>query len=243
MFTGIIEALGEITEVTPQGSGARVLVSAPSRLLNTMKPGDSIAVSGCCLTMTALGAHPDQPEQSIFSADLARETVQRTSLRHAHAGNTVNLERPLRAGDLLSGHLVQGHVEGVGTLLGLEPVDAPSAPSERDEGGWWLSLRVPADLLPYIVWKGSLTIEGISLTVAQLEGDVVGVAIIPFTRQHTNLRTLAPGSALNLETDPLARHVERLLQTRFAAAPPQSPAPEPEPTPALSIGELRRQGF
>lgn len=241
MFTGIIEALGQITEFTPHGSGAQLRVSAPAGLLNPMKLGDSIAVSGCCLTITALDEHPQQPDQRVFSADLAQETVQRTSLRRARVGDIVNLERPLRAGDLLSGHLVQGHVEGVGTLLGLEPVAGQNG-QQDEEGGWWLRLRIPADLLPYIVWKGSLTIEGISLTVAQLEGDVVGVAIIPFTWQHTNLRTLAPGSVINLETDPLARHVERLLQTRFATALPKTQAAE-APTPALSIGELRRQGF
>lgn len=239
MFTGIIEALGQITEFTPHGSGAHLRVSGPASLLDTMKLGDSIAVSGCCLTITALNEHPEQLEQRIFSADLAEETVQRTSLRRAQEGDTVNLERPLRAGDLLSGHLVQGHIEGVGTLLGLEPV----AGQNGEDGGWWLSLRVPADLLPYIAWKGSLTIEGISLTVAQLESDVVGVAIIPFTWQHTNLRTLAPGTAINLETDPLARHVERLLQTRFAAALSQSPATRPDAAPALSMEELRHQGF
>lgn len=240
MFTGIVEALGQITEFTPQGSGAHLRVTAPASLLGTMKLGDSIAVSGCCLTITALDEAPQQPDHRIFSADLAPETVQRTSLRRARPGDTVNLERPLRAGDLLSGHLVQGHVEGVGTLLGLEPV---ASPSESEDQGWWLSLRIPADLLPYIVWKGSLTIEGISLTVARLDGDVVGVAIIPFTWQHTNLRSLAPGAVINLETDPLARHVERLLQTRFAAALPQNQAAEPEAAPGLSIGELRRQGF
>lgn len=239
MFTGIIEALGSVTELSPHGEGAHLRVSAPSALLTTLKPGDSIAVSGCCLTITAIDAQMESPERGIFSADLAQETMLRTAFRRVRAGDTVNLERPLRAGDLLSGHLVQGHVEGVGTLLGLEPVATRSG----DEGGWWLSLRIPADLLPYIVWKGSLTIEGISLTVAQLEDDVVGVAIIPFTWEHTNLRTLPLGSAINLESDPLARHVERLLQTRFAAALPEQPAAETESVASLSIGELRRQGF
>jgi len=241
MFTGIVEALGRVTERTPHGTGAYLRVSAPNTLLDTLKPGDSIAVSGCCLTITALEDDPGAPDRGIFSADLAQETVVRTSLRRLQTGDTVNLERPLRAGDLLSGHLVQGHVEGVGTLLGLEPVAAKG--DGEGDGGWWLSLRIPADLLPYIVWKGSLTIEGISLTVAQLEGDVVGVAIIPFTREHTNLRTLAPGTPVNLETDPLARHVERLLQTRFSALLPAAVAPEEETASSLTIGELRRQGF
>ena len=241
MFTGIIEALGRVAELTPQGAGAHLRVSAPRALLDTLKPGDSIAVSGCCLTITTVEEDPAGENEAMFAADLAEETLLRTGFGRIGAGDAVNLERPLRAGDLLSGHLVQGHVEGVGTLLGLDPV--AHAGGEAGAGGWWLRIRVPADLLPYIVWKGSLTIEGISLTVAQLEDDVAGIAIIPFTWHHTNLRTLASGSIINLETDPLARHVERLLQTRFAAALPETAAAQSGPAANLTVGKLLEQGF
>ena len=229
MFTGIIQELGHVAAFESQTSGgARLRIGA--KLAERLKPGDSVAVNGCCLTVTEIRAESEPP---AFVADLAPETLRRTSLSRLTPGAAVNLEPPLRAGDLLSGHMVQGHVEGVGRLLALE---------RQGDGGAWLQLRLPAELLPYVVWKGSLTVEGISLTIASLESDVAGFAIIPFTWEHTNLHMLSAGAAVNLETDPVARHIERLLEAR-GTVDGGAPAVGARPERDWSVGELREQGF
>lgn len=181
---------------TPAGP-TRITISTPA-LAPRLNLGDSIAVSGVCLT--ALGITPTQ-----FSADLAEETVRRTKLTRLTPGDVVNLELPTPAGSPLGGHVVQGHVDGVGTLLELEPIDAEN----EAESDWRLRVAVPSELARYIAPQGSITVDGTSLTVANVLGDVVSIAIIPHTYAATAMRTLLPGSAVNIEVDILAKYAER----------------------------------
>lgn len=214
MFTGIIEEVGAIAAVKVSGEKRRLTISC-AKLLPELKVGGSIAVNGVCLTAVDLDA-------GSFSADLAQETWRRTSFARLSKGALVNLELPMRANGRFDGHVVQGHVDGAGTLISLEPV-----PNGND---YQLALNVPSELTRYIVEKGSLTIEGISLTVAAIEGTKVGVAIIPHTAEVTNLRSLRPGDPLNLEVDVIAKYVERMI----GGQKPQS---------AITIEKLVRAGF
>lgn len=215
MFTGLIEATGVVVAVsapTMAGGPSRLTISSP-QLAPRLRLGDSIAVSGVCLTALDLTL-------TQFSADLAEETVQRTHLTTLRPGSVVNLELPTPAGSPLGGHVVQGHVDGVGTLLSLDPIVAPvSQPGEQARGAqatitnaatdWRLRVAVPPHLTRYIVAQGSITLEGISLTVAEIKGDIVAVAVIPHTYAFTALRTLLPGAPINLEVDVLAKYAER----------------------------------
>lgn len=199
MFTGITEHVGKIEAIERRSEGGRLRVNfagAPE-IEAEMKLGDSILVNGCCLTVAEFRA-------GYFEADLSGETLQRTSFGENKPGDLVNLERPLAASARLGGHFVQGHVDGVGRVVKLEP--------EGDS--WWLSVSVPEDLRRYVVEKGSLAIDGISLTVARWHDGVAGVAIIPFTHAHTNVRAMSAGNAVNLECDILAKYVESLLAAR-----------------------------
>jgi riboflavin synthase len=201
MFTGLIETTGTVLAVEPREGSRRITVEAPGITLRT---GDSVAVSGVCLT--ALDIEPNR-----FHADLAAETVARTSLSLLAAGATVNLELPTPAGAPLGGHVVQGHVDGTGTLLSLDPVDARA---EREIADWWLRVAVPGNISRYMVEKGSIAIEGISLTIARWEpgtpeGDVVSVAIIPHTYARTNLHRLKVGQPVNIEADVLIKFLEQ----------------------------------
>jgi riboflavin synthase len=208
MFTGLIETTGTIVSVNQREGSRRIAIAAPGISLRT---GDSIAVSGVCLTAVDL-------EPSLFHADLAAETVARTSLSLLAPGATVNLELPTPAGAPLGGHVVQGHVDGTGTLLSLEPVDARADLVIAD---WWLRVAVPVQLSRYMVEKGSIAVEGISLTIARWEpgtpeGDIVSVAIIPHTYARTNLHALKVGQAVNIEADVLIKFMEqRASETAF----------------------------
>jgi riboflavin synthase len=193
MFTGIVEETGRIARIQQNGENRRIIIEAqntPSQL----KVGDSCAVSGVCLTAM-------DPTATSFAADLAPETWVRTSFSRITEGATVNLELPLRADGRMGGHIVQGHVDGVGTLAAFDRVPG----SEN----WWLHIDVPAELEKYLVYKGSIAIEGISLTVAKLEGLRCSVAIIPHTVEMTNLGTLKPGDPVNVETDIVAKYLEK----------------------------------
>lgn len=203
MFTGLIESTGTILALTPTSGALRITVSAPP-LAARLSTGDSIAVSGVCLTALDI-------QHSQFSADLAAETVARTSLSRLVAGSIVNLELPTPAGTPLGGHIVQGHVDGVGQLLALEPVNPAAVGGETD---WLLRVLIPGNIARYVAEKGSITVEGISLTVAHLAGDEVGIAIIPHTYAATNLHTLAPGCEINIEADVLAKYAERQSLSR-----------------------------
>jgi riboflavin synthase len=211
MFTGLIETTGTILAVEQREGSRRIAIAVPLGDGVALRTGDSIAVSGVCLT--ALDIEPGR-----FHADLAAETVARTSLSLLTPGSTVNLELPTPAGAPLGGHVVQGHVDGTGTLLSLQPVDAHADPALAD---WWLRVAVPAQLSRYMVEKGSIAIEGISLTIARwepgtAEGDVVSVAIIPHTYARTNLHTLKAGQPINIEADVLIKFMEqRGLETGF----------------------------
>src|ERR1700679_4277273 len=208
MFTGLIETTGTVVSVEQREGSTRIAIAAPGISLRT---GDSIAVSGVCLTAVDL-------EPNLFHADLAAETVARTSLSLLAPGTTVNLELPTPAGAPLGGHVVQGHVDATGTLLSLQPVDTHAAPGIAD---WWLRIAVPAQLSRYMVEKGWIAIEGISLTIARWEpgapeGDIVSGAIIPHTFARTNLHSLKAGQAVNLEADVLIKFMEqRASETSF----------------------------
>ncbi len=201
MFTGLIETTGTILAVTPTSGATRITVASPT-LTSRLNTGDSISVSGVCLTALNIEPNAFPPR---FSADLAAETIDRTTLSHLYPGSVVNLELPTPAGSPLGGHVVQGHVDGTAVLIALDPI-TPSAPTTSD---WRLRIRLPETLTRYVVPQGSITVEGISLTVASIIGTEVEVAIIPHTYTATSLYTLAPGSLLNIEVDVLGKYAER----------------------------------
>jgi riboflavin synthase len=222
MFTGLIQETGSVLSVEQRGGVQHITIHAPG-LAPRLHLGDSIAVSGVCLTALAI-APEGQPDR--FEADLAEETVRRTSLSRLAPGTVVNLELPTPAGTPLGGHVVQGHVDGVGRLLALRPVSSGNETNEVTD--WWLEVEVPEGIRPYVVEKGSIAIEGISLTVARWDGELASVAIIPHTYAHTNLHTHQPGDLLNLEADVLLRHAAQTYAagTRFAQAGTGNDLPE-----------------
>ena len=198
MFTGIIEQTGTLVSLEDTGGVRRLTVEAPG-IAGRLREGDSLAVSGVCLT--ALDVDP-----TYFHADLAQETLDRTSLGALKPGAKVNLELPTAAGSPLGGHVVQGHVDATGVMTALEPV-MPRASSGFDEKttDWTLKVRVPEDVRQWMVHKGSVAIEGISLTIAAIEEDTISIAILPLTYWRTNLHTLSPGAPVNVEADVLVK--------------------------------------
>lgn len=197
MFTGIVEELGRVVEVQPRATGARLTIQCAGILQDALL-GASIAVNGACVTAIELG-------ENRFSADLAPETLKRTNLGALQSGAAVNLERPLRAQGRLDGHFVLGHVDGTAEILSLEALG---------DDNWWLRIRAPRPLMRYIVSKGSVAVDGISLTVAEIEDDVVSFTIIPHTYDHTTLHAYGSGSRVNIEVDILAKHLEKLMVSR-----------------------------
>lgn len=193
MFTGIIEEVGQILSMEDSGDFRTLRVQAGS-ILDGIKTGASIAVNGVCLTVRTF-------DSGGFTADLSRETLERTSLNALRAGTTVNLERPMRADGRFGGHIVQGHVDGVGKIRSFN----------RDGDNWNLKVEFPQDAARYIVHKGSIAIDGISLTVASLKTPVLEVAIIPHTFENTNLHQARAGDTVNLEFDVIAKYVERMM--------------------------------
>ena len=200
MFTGLIEATGTVLEVVaPQSKTGptRITLSAPS-IAPRLQTGDSVAVSGVCLTALDITS-------TTFSADLAEETLARTTLSRIAPGTIVNLELPTPSGSPMGGHVVQGHVDGVGTVLAVEPVN----PEDEVTTDWRLRFSVPAAMSRYVASQGSITVDGISLTVAGIIGEVVTIAIIPHTYAVTTIHTLKPGSFVNIEVDVLAKYAEK----------------------------------
>jgi riboflavin synthase len=195
MFTGIVETTGEVLSFV-RGEGAARLTIRVGEIAGRLRLGDSVAVSGVCLTALEMG--PDW-----FQADLAAETIARTTLSRLEVGSRVNLELPTPVGAPLGGHVVQGHVDGVGTLVGLDPVQPGIAASD-----WVLRVRLSEGMARYVVQKGSIAVEGISLTVAGIEGDEIWIAILPHTYSATNLHTLKMGMGVNIEVDVLAKYAE-----------------------------------
>jgi len=213
MFTGIVEQIGKIESLARSEEGARLKVRAPE--ISALPIGASIAVNGCCLTVVESG-------DGLFAADLSGETLRRTSFDEMKPGRAVNLEQPLKAGAPLGGHFVQGHVDGVGRIARLA----------REGKNWWLSVRVPEELARYVAMKGSIAVDGISLTVAGWHDGLADCAIIPFTYAQTNLRELTVGDAVNLECDILAKYLERLLEAQREPAPSR-----------LTVSRLVEEGF
>jgi riboflavin synthase len=214
MFTGIVEEVGRVTRIEQRGENRRITIAAENAP-KELQAGHSVAVSGVCLT--ALDIKPGS-----FCADLAPETWVRTSFSRMLEGALVNLELPMKADGRFGGHIVQGHVDGVGKLIALERI--------ADSENWWLRIELPRDVEKYTVYKGSVCIEGISLTVAKLEGGICTIAIIPHTVEMTNLNSLRPGDPVNLEADLIAKYVEKMMTSEPAES-------------ALTVEELVRQGF
>jgi len=213
MFTGIIEEVGKVNRIARENGKRRLTVSA-SHLTKELKKGDSIAVSGVCLTAVEITLES-------FSADLAEETWKRTSFSRIKPGALLNLELPMRADGRLGGHIVQGHVDATGKFLALDRI-----PDGED---YWLQIEIPSELSRYVILKGSLAIEGISLTIAKIEGNQVTAAIIPHTVTMTNLKSLRPGDPVNLEVDMIAKYVEKMMSR-------ESPS-------SITVERLVREGF
>src|SRR5271155_4883511 len=221
MFTGITEQVGTIESLHADADGGVLRIHIPSSsnpessVAQGMKLGDSISVNGCCLTVTNFDA-------DHFSADLSGETLKRTNFGEKKSGDLVNLERPLAAGARLGGHFMQGHVDGIGRVTRLVP-----------EGeNWWLSVRVPQDLRRYVAEKGSIALDGVSLTVARWHDGIADIAIIPFTYAHTNVHSMSVNDAINIETDILAKYVESLLHSEKS-----------QRTSHLTVKNLVEEGF
>lgn len=216
MFTGIIEAVGTVTDIENHGDHARLHLAAPS-IVEGAAIGDSIAVDGCCLTITTLPGDG-------FTADLMAETMRATALGDLTVGGTVNLERAMRGDTRFGGHLVQGHVDAVGQVVA------------RDEqpGTVFLSIEAPRELIPYLVPKGSITVSGVSLTIVDITDDgVLRIGLIPHTLDVTTLHGMGPRDRVNLEVDVIAKYVERLLQagvaTPYVSTAPPADAPTLQP--------------
>lgn len=214
MFTGIVEEAGRVQAVEARAEGRRLRIEA-AQVLEDLRQGDSVSVSGVCLTAVDI-------DGSGFWVDVSRETLERTTLGEARAGTPVNLERAMPASGRLGGHIVQGHVDGTGVVRVME---------ERGGGDWWLEVEAPQEVARYLVYKGSVAVDGISLTVARVEGPVFAVAVIPHTWAHTTLKEARPGARVNLEVDILAKYVERLLENTEA---------RPE---RLTVEKLRELGY
>lgn len=194
MFTGIVEQLGIVEAIDFHTAGARLVVR--STIAAQLSPGGSVAVNGVCLTAL-------NPDSTSFAADLAPETLRASNLGDLRPSSSVNLELPVTPQTLLSGHIVQGHVDGTGELLSMEALGNEN---------WWLRVRIPEELDRYVVYKGSLAIDGISLTVAAIEDRIASVTIIPHTYANTTLGSHKAGDRLNLECDVLAKYVEKLIR-------------------------------
>jgi riboflavin synthase len=215
MFTGIIEETGTVQHLSVASQGATLMI-AGARIIPGLKPGDSVAVNGVCLTVT-------ECDSGMFSCDLSAETLERTALRCLTQGSAVNLERPLAIGDRLGGHFVTGHVDGVGSLISRNPSGQGSI----------MAFGYPPELERYFVYKGSVAVDGISLTIASLGQRCFSVAIIPYTLDATNLRDLRAGASVNLEVDLLGKYLERFFQLGLAG----------KPSAGLTEEYLKEQGF
>jgi riboflavin synthase len=193
MFTGLIESVGIVSDIAPTSSGFTVTIHTP--MGSELHQGDSVSVNGVCLTVTACN-------ESGWTADIGPETARVSTLGALRQGKPVNLERSMRADGRFGGHFVQGHVDGVGVV-----------DSVRQDGeSWWIAIRIPAELEPFVILKGSIAIEGVSLTVARLEKGMVHVMIIPFTWAHTSLSSLRAGDRVNLECDMVGKYVARSIE-------------------------------
>ncbi|MFB3852526.1 MAG: riboflavin synthase [Vicinamibacterales bacterium] len=209
MFTGLVEAVGEVVALEPIGSGFRLRLA--SAIAPEMHAGESLAVNGVCLTMVAVGG-------GELQAEIGPETVRVTNLGCVVPGSLVNLERPLRADARIGGHFVLGHVDGLGTVEDIRV----------DKDFWWFRIGFPVHLRPYLIPKGSVAVDGVSLTVAALHDGLIDIMIIPYTWAHTNFRALRPGDKVNLECDVLGKYVVRLAELGLFAPAAKAAAPAGE---------------
>ena len=244
MFTGLIQTTGTVLSSKPTSAALRLIIAAPD-LAGQWQLGDSIAVNGVCLTAVTMEAEED-PHPGRFAAELADETIQRTSLSRLQPGSLVNLELPALAGSRLGGHVVQGHVDATGRLVAILPLHP-----DLDRTDWRLTVEIPTALAAQVIPQGSITIDGISLTVAAVRDNRVEIAVIPHTYRSTNLHALPTGAEVNIETDVLSKYAARRASLGDAAADsalqsvwstqPQEPGPArpsslPSMTDATSAG-------
>jgi riboflavin synthase len=215
MFTGIIEEVGSVERLSPRATGSELRIRATTVMQGT-REGDSICVSGVCLTARDLAP-------SGFSADLSPETLERSGLGQLRPNSLVNLERSLLPTSRMGGHIVQGHVDGLGAVHEIK---------ELGDGNWWLTIEVPGDVERFCVFKGSISIDGVSLTIAKLDGHLLSVAVIPHTYANTTMRGYRKGDRVNLEIDVVAKYVEKMLAAR-----------ELHPKPKLTEEKLREMGY
>lgn len=215
MFSGIIEAVGAIRSLQKDANGARITIEAPG-VLSGVRLGDSIALNGACITVVDF-------DDSKFEADLSVETLRRTNLGELVVGDRCNLERAMALGERLGGHLVSGHVDGVGRIK-----------SRKNEGdSIWLTFEAPVEVMRYVVYKGSIAVDGISLTVAACDGETFSVSIIPHTSEQTTLTEKGDGAAVNLEADLIGKYVEKLL----------TPHAESRSRDGITMEKLKEQGY
>ena len=196
MFTGIIEELGKVSAIEKQSDAIRLTIAC-KEVLSDLKRGDSISCSGTCLTAIEI-------DDQGFTADVMLETIRRSSLDGVKVGDPINLERAMNAATRFGGHIVQGHVDGVGEVVS----------REKSENWDWVKIRLPKELMKYVVHKGSITLDGISLTVNEINDDVIAVSLIPETLRVTTLGYKNPGDKVNVEADVLAKHVEKLMESK-----------------------------
>lgn len=217
MFTGLIEEIGSIKSISKGGKSIRLSISA-TKIMGDVKLGDSIATNGICLTVVSFNT-------TGFSADVMPETMSRTNFDKLAAGSRVNLERALRVGDRLGGHMVSGHVDGMGEVVG----------KEKDDNAIWVSIAAPKNILKYVVEKGSIAIDGISLTVAYVDDKIFKVSIIPLTQDDTTLVSKKPGEKVNLECDMTAKYIEKFMFHRDEEAKSEKAD--------ISMNFLKENGF
>ncbi|MBZ4647557.1 MAG: ribE [Clostridia bacterium] len=196
MFTGLIEEIGTVKSVIKGVNSAKITITA-SKILEDIKQGDSISTNGVCLTVTEF-------THNSFSVDVMPETMRRSNLKHLKTGSRVNLERALKVGDRFGGHIVSGHIDGVGVITGFQ----------EEDNATWVSIEAPGDILKYVVHKGSIAIDGTSLTVAYVDDKVLKVSIIPLTRDETTILEKNVGDEVNLECDMIGKYVEKLMMFR-----------------------------
>ncbi|MFZ5966716.1 MAG: riboflavin synthase [Bacillota bacterium] len=215
MFTGLVEEIGVIQSVLKGTKSAKIVIKA-SKVLQDVKLGDSICTNGVCLTVTDFTA-------STFAVDIMAETMRRSNLKNVIPGSRVNLERALRLGDRLGGHWVSGHIDGVGTIKGFE----------EEDNAIWVSIEAPAEMLKYIILKGSIAIDGVSLTVADVHDPIFKVSVIPHTKDMTTLLSKSVGDEVNLECDIIGKYIERIMLSQST----------PQPVKSMDMDFLRQHGF
>ena len=222
MFTGIVEETGTIKKIEKGTSSGRLTIEA-DKVLQGSKIGDSIAVNGVCLTITGMSGH-------LFTADVMAETIRRSNLGTLSSGSKVNLERAMAADGRFGGHIVAGHVDGTGTISSMK----------KDDNAVWITIDTSAAILKYIISKGSITIDGVSLTVAKVDNKSFAVSVIPHTGQNTTLLDKKPGDTVNLENDMVGKYVEKLLQ--YGSIPDEEEESTTEKT-GITMDFLRQNGF